>query len=65
MSYQDRLKELIKELTNDYYGVELLTVSNDELLSKHGKDKQTYLFGLLRGLKIAQKLLEEQDELQR
>ena len=65
MSYQDRLKELIKELTDDYYGVELLTVSNDELLSKHGKDKQTYLLGLLRGLKIAQKLLEEQDELQR
>lgn len=64
MNYRDRLKELIKEVSDDYYSVELLTVSNDELLSKHGKDKQTYLFGLLTGLEIAKNLLEEQNELQ-
>ena len=65
MDYEDKLKELIKEVQDNYYSLELLTVSNDELLSKHGKEKQTYLFGLLTGLELAKNLLEEQDELQK
>lgn len=65
MNYRDRLKERIKEAQGIYYGLELFAVSDDELLNKYGKERYLYLAGKLRGLEIAQKLLEEQDELQR
>ena len=65
MHYRDRLKERIKEAEDTYHSFELFAVSDNELLNKYGKEKYMYLAGTLRGLEIAQKLLEEQDELQK
>ena len=65
LNEMDRILDMVTAIENHTLAFELFAVSDNELLNKYGKEKYMYLAGTLRGLDIAQKLLEEQDELQK